>query len=137
MSISNDPDRMSQFILEMPLSKAEAAAEALADVGVAFDPRRATIGDAGIINYTGDNLSDVIVPIREFHREQKQSHSLRWSTAGICLSDMDAILTLATSRCAWENGQDGNPPRITHIDPESWDEFVDQFPHLIEELASW
>ena len=85
MSISTNPDRLGQFVLEMPISQANAARDALEAIGIAFNPRRAIIGSVDTIDYTGDNLPDLIIPIREFHRHRGKQHSLRWSTAAISL----------------------------------------------------
>ena len=134
MTTNSNPNRVSQFILEIGIDQANVVADALASVGIGFDPRSSVIGlvtPQGLPGHvTGDNILDVIVPINRHLREQGDGRCIVEKVSGMSLSGMEGILSFGANRCAWLDTEDGL--NVIAIDPESWEEFAAQFPDLVE-----
>ena len=125
------PDPLGHFLLEIPLSKADAAARTLRDAGIHFNPEQAITGQnqhVGLwVNHTGHNLQDAIDHVNHHQQEMKRRHRVVPAT-GMTLQERHAILTFTVRYCDWA---DDVAPYVTDIDPAGWHELEREHPNLI------
>lgn len=116
------PDTTGHFLLEMPLSKANEAAQALQQAGIWFEPEKAItarVDKVGMhVNFTGHSIQDVVDRINAHRKSEALKGQITVATSEMTLLQRHTILTFAAEYCDWDN--EYPTPNIHGIDSEAW-----------------
>ena len=122
------PDTTGHFLLEIPLSKAKEAAQALQQAGIWFEPEKAItarVDKVGMhVNFTGNSMQDVINQINAHRKSEDLEGQITVAASKMTLLQRHIILTFAAEYCDWDN--EYPTPNIHGIDCEAWTTLQDQ-----------
>ena len=129
------PDTTGHFLLEMPLSKANKAAQALQLAGVWFEPEKAITGRVDRVgmhvNFTGHSIQDVVDQINAHRKSEDLEGQITVAASKMTLLQRHTILTFAAERCDWDN--EYPTPNIHGIDSEAWETLQEEQPELFKQ----
>ena len=116
------PNTIGHFLLEMPLSKANEAAQALQQAGIWFEPEKAItarVENVGMpVNFTGHSIQDVVDQINAQRESENREDQITVAASKMTLLQQHTILTFAAEHCDWDD--EYPTPNIHGIDSEAW-----------------